>query len=176
MFWFLTTLYTGSSSIYLVVLVRAHIHSASSGGRSGYHMCGRRHHRYPRCARVPLSPISQRPNTQSIGVAQPAPLSCGLHSRSGYLLQRYASATWIAPVCFECTPFDPVPLAGPAFDRLADGSMTVVMLVITLAKVLPRWTWGGKAGLLGSGGNLTCVSARSRMRFEKLMTRFDQQP
>ncbi|KAJ7302248.1 hypothetical protein DFH08DRAFT_905544 [Mycena albidolilacea] len=66
------------------------------------------------------------------GVAQPAPLSCGLHSRSGYLLQRYASATWIAPVCFE-----------------------FVMLVITLAKVLPRWTWGGKAGLLGSGGNPT---------------------
>jgi hypothetical protein len=54
--------------------------------------------------------------------------------------------------------------------------MTVVMLVITLAKVLPRWTWGGKAGLLGSGGNLTCVSARFRIRFGKLMTRFDQQP
>ncbi|KAJ7271282.1 hypothetical protein B0H12DRAFT_1092903 [Mycena haematopus] len=66
------------------------------------------------------------------GAAQPAPLSCALVSRSGYLLKRYASATWIAPVCFE-----------------------FLMLVITLARVLPRWTWGGKTGFLGSGGNPT---------------------
>ncbi|KAJ7933994.1 hypothetical protein B0H13DRAFT_2306024 [Mycena leptocephala] len=65
-------------------------------------------------------------------VAQPTPLGCALVSRSGFLLQRYASATWIAPVGFE-----------------------FIMIVITLAKILPRWTWGGKAGLLGSGGNPT---------------------
>ncbi len=28
------------------------------------------------------------------GVAQPPPLSCGLESRSGYLLKSYASGTW----------------------------------------------------------------------------------
>ncbi|KAF7349129.1 hypothetical protein MVEN_01435100 [Mycena venus] len=66
------------------------------------------------------------------GVAQPAPLSCALVSRSGYYLAAFAPGTWIAPVCFE-----------------------FIMVVITLAKVLPRWTWGGKAGLLGSGGNPT---------------------
>ncbi|KAF8194848.1 hypothetical protein K438DRAFT_809488 [Mycena galopus ATCC 62051] len=66
------------------------------------------------------------------GVAQPAPLSCALVSQSGFLLKRYASATWIAPVCFE-----------------------FIMILITLIKILPRWTWGGKAGLLGSGGNPT---------------------
>ncbi|KAJ6475610.1 hypothetical protein C8R45DRAFT_1010446 [Mycena sanguinolenta] len=66
------------------------------------------------------------------GAAQPAPLSCALVSRSGYLLKRYASATWIAPVCFE-----------------------FVMVVLTLARILPRWTWGGKGGFLGSGGNPT---------------------
>ncbi|KAJ7676805.1 hypothetical protein DFH06DRAFT_1466204 [Mycena polygramma] len=66
------------------------------------------------------------------GVAQPPPLSCGLESRSGYLLKQYASGTWIAPVCFE-----------------------FVMLVITAAKLIPRWTWGGAGGLMGSGGNPT---------------------
>ncbi|KAF7301824.1 hypothetical protein MIND_00748200 [Mycena indigotica] len=80
------------------------------------------------------------------GVAQPAPLSCGLISVSGYLLKRYASATWIAPVVFE-----------------------FVMVVITLFKLLPRWSFrsrpnsqaGTSSGLaffgvaLGSGGNPT---------------------
>ncbi|CAK5263440.1 unnamed protein product [Mycena citricolor] len=73
------------------------------------------------------------------GIAQPAPLSCGLHSRSGYLLKMYASGTWIAPVCFE-----------------------FIMLLITLAKVVPRWKLGGRKagqwGILGSfgtGGNDT---------------------
>ncbi|KAJ6462201.1 hypothetical protein C8R45DRAFT_529825 [Mycena sanguinolenta] len=66
------------------------------------------------------------------GAAQPVPLSCALVSRSGYLQKRYASATWIAPVCFE-----------------------FVMVVLTLARILPRWTWGGKGGFLGSGGNPT---------------------
>ncbi|KAJ7110215.1 hypothetical protein C8R43DRAFT_166937 [Mycena crocata] len=90
------------------------------------------------------------------GVAQPAPLSCGLNSMSGHLLKEYASGTWIAPVCFE-----------------------LIMLVITLAKLAPRWTWTcrdpprsptspsesgngrpgprrtGVLGRLGSGGNVT---------------------
>ncbi|KAJ7058338.1 hypothetical protein C8F01DRAFT_1147924 [Mycena amicta] len=81
------------------------------------------------------------------GVAQPAPLSCGLNSMSGYLLKRYASATWIAPVVFE-----------------------FVMVLITLFKLLPRWSFrtrpnsqhiGSGSGLaflgvpLGSGGNHT---------------------
>ncbi|KAJ7477395.1 hypothetical protein FB451DRAFT_189861 [Mycena latifolia] len=69
------------------------------------------------------------------GVAQPAPLSCALNSISGYLLKRYASATWIAPVCFE-----------------------FVMVLITLAKLIPRWSWRHKArgkGVIGSGGNAT---------------------
>ncbi|KAJ6502755.1 hypothetical protein C8R47DRAFT_1316741 [Mycena vitilis] len=66
------------------------------------------------------------------GVAQPPPLSCGLVSRSGYLLKRYASGTWIAPVCFE-----------------------FIMVLITVAKLLPRWTWTRAGGILGSGGNST---------------------
>ncbi|KAJ7620483.1 hypothetical protein DFH06DRAFT_66552 [Mycena polygramma] len=66
------------------------------------------------------------------GVAQPPPLSCGLESQSGYLLKRYASGTWIAPVCFE-----------------------FVMVLITVAKLLPRWTWTRTGRLLGSGGNST---------------------
>ncbi|KAJ7177239.1 hypothetical protein C8R43DRAFT_1230259 [Mycena crocata] len=87
------------------------------------------------------------------GVAQPAPLSCGLNSMSGHLLKEYASGTWIAPVCFE-----------------------FIMLIITLAKLAPRWTWAwrdpphspnspsesgpprrgtGVLGRLGSGGNVT---------------------
>ncbi|KAJ6572792.1 hypothetical protein DFH09DRAFT_401981 [Mycena vulgaris] len=66
------------------------------------------------------------------GIAQPAPLSCGLNSISGHLEKTYASATWIAPVCFE-----------------------FVMLLITLAKIVPRWKWGREKGLLGSGGNVT---------------------
>ncbi|KAJ7133889.1 hypothetical protein C8R43DRAFT_1205742 [Mycena crocata] len=87
------------------------------------------------------------------GVAQPAPLSCGLNSMSGHLLKEYASGTWIAPVCFE-----------------------FIMLIITLAKLAPRWTWAwrdpprsptspsengpsrrgtGVLGRLGSGGNIT---------------------
>ncbi|KAK6984775.1 hypothetical protein R3P38DRAFT_2743645 [Favolaschia claudopus] len=66
------------------------------------------------------------------GIAQPAPLSCALSSFSGYLLPRYGTGTWIAPVAFE-----------------------FIMIIITLLKIIPRWTWGGKAGLLGSGGNPT---------------------
>ncbi|KAJ7155331.1 hypothetical protein C8R46DRAFT_1117442 [Mycena filopes] len=66
------------------------------------------------------------------GAAQPAPLSCALNSTSGYLLHRFASGTWIAPVCFE-----------------------FIMLVITLAKLVPRWRWGGEDGVLGSGGSAT---------------------
>ncbi|KAJ7464224.1 hypothetical protein B0H11DRAFT_2051727, partial [Mycena galericulata] len=66
------------------------------------------------------------------GIAQPVPLSCDLNSISGYLLKRYASATWIAPVCFE-----------------------FVMVLITLAKLFPRWKWDQGKGLLGSGGNVT---------------------
>ncbi|KAJ6453753.1 hypothetical protein C8R45DRAFT_1223064 [Mycena sanguinolenta] len=66
------------------------------------------------------------------GAAQPAPLSCALVSKSGYLLKRYASATWIAPVCFE-----------------------FVMVAITLAKVFPRWSWRKRRGPLGTGGNPT---------------------
>ncbi|KAJ7447465.1 hypothetical protein FB451DRAFT_779062 [Mycena latifolia] len=69
------------------------------------------------------------------GVAQPAPLSCALHSMSGYLIQRYASVTWIVPVCFE-----------------------LIMVLITLAKLVPHWSWHQKArskGVIGSGGNAT---------------------
>ncbi|KAJ7264531.1 hypothetical protein B0H12DRAFT_1102148 [Mycena haematopus] len=66
------------------------------------------------------------------GAAQPPPLSCALDSRSGYLLKRYASATWIAPVCFE-----------------------FVMVLITLAKIFPRWNWRRRTGPLGSGANPT---------------------
>ncbi|KAJ7467591.1 hypothetical protein FB451DRAFT_394806 [Mycena latifolia] len=69
------------------------------------------------------------------GIAQPAPLSCALNSMSGFLLKRYASATWIAPVCFE-----------------------FVMVLITLAKLVPRWSWRNEArkkGVIGSGGNVT---------------------
>ncbi|KAJ7018439.1 hypothetical protein C8F04DRAFT_1151540 [Mycena alexandri] len=66
------------------------------------------------------------------GASQPAPLSCALNSRSGYLLKRFASGTWIAPVCFE-----------------------FIMLIITLAKLVPRWRWGDEHGLLGSGGSAT---------------------
>ncbi|KAJ7616022.1 hypothetical protein FB45DRAFT_236366 [Roridomyces roridus] len=74
------------------------------------------------------------------GVAQPYPLSCALNSMSGYLLQRYASGTWIAPVVFE-----------------------FLMMLITLAKLAPRWRWttsdgAGKRtrrGVLGTGGNAT---------------------
>ncbi|KAF7332561.1 hypothetical protein MKEN_00138800 [Mycena kentingensis (nom. inval.)] len=53
------------------------------------------------------------------GVAQPAPLSCGLKSKSGYLAADFASGTWIAPVCFE-----------------------FVLIVITLFKLIPRWSFG----------------------------------
>ncbi|KAJ6558689.1 hypothetical protein B0H10DRAFT_2120582 [Mycena sp. CBHHK59/15] len=35
------------------------------------------------------------------GVAQLEPLTCGLISRSGHLLPRFASVIWIAPACFE---------------------------------------------------------------------------
>ncbi|KAJ7776544.1 hypothetical protein DFH07DRAFT_1056634 [Mycena maculata] len=66
------------------------------------------------------------------GVAQPVPLSCGLNSMSGYLLKDYASGTWIAPVCFE-----------------------FIMVIVTLAKIFPRWKWGRGGGLMGSGGNTT---------------------
>jgi len=66
------------------------------------------------------------------GVAQPAPLSCGLNSISGWLQKAYASGTWIAPVCFE-----------------------FIMVLITLARLLPRWKWGEDRGLMGSGGNQT---------------------
>ncbi|KAJ6564230.1 hypothetical protein B0H19DRAFT_1258697 [Mycena capillaripes] len=64
--------------------------------------------------------------------AQPAPLGCGLESRSGYLLERFATAVWFPPVCFE-----------------------FIIIVLTVVKLFPQWTWGGKSGLLGSGGNPT---------------------
>ncbi|KAJ7651761.1 hypothetical protein B0H17DRAFT_1102069 [Mycena rosella] len=65
------------------------------------------------------------------GVAQPVPLSCDLNSISGYLLKYSATGTWLAPVCFE-----------------------FIMVLITLAKLVPRWKFGSK-GFLGSGGNAT---------------------
>ncbi|KAK7030150.1 hypothetical protein R3P38DRAFT_895945 [Favolaschia claudopus] len=84
------------------------------------------------------------------GIAQPAPLSCGLSSFSGYLLPRYATGTWIAPVAFE-----------------------FIMIVITLLKILPRWTWGRKAGLLGSGGNATLdILARDSLIYFLLIFSF----
>ncbi|KAJ7202307.1 hypothetical protein GGX14DRAFT_570813 [Mycena pura] len=43
------------------------------------------------------------------------PLLCGLDLRSGFLLRRFASGTWIAPVCFE-----------------------FIVVRITL---VPRWSW-----------------------------------
>ncbi|KAF7313103.1 hypothetical protein MKEN_00996200 [Mycena kentingensis (nom. inval.)] len=94
---------------------------------------------------VAVSVIAATIDTQ--GVAQLAPLSCGLVSRSGYLLKEYASGTWIAPVCFE-----------------------FIMVIITLIKLLPRWSFanrhnshlpGSGSGIalfgfgLGSGGNQT---------------------
>ncbi|KAK6987666.1 hypothetical protein R3P38DRAFT_2574655 [Favolaschia claudopus] len=84
------------------------------------------------------------------GIAQPAPLSCGLSSFSGYLLPRYATGTWIAPVAFE-----------------------FIMIVITLFKLIPRWTWGRKAGLLGSGGNATLdILARDSLIYFLLIFSF----
>ncbi|KAF7322528.1 hypothetical protein HMN09_00031300 [Mycena chlorophos] len=75
--------------------------------------------------------------SDTIGVAQPYPLSCGLQSQSGYLLEHYASATWIAPVVFE-----------------------FVMVLITLFKLVPRWSWrhpkcSSHPAVFGSGGNAT---------------------
>ncbi|KAJ7889415.1 hypothetical protein B0H13DRAFT_2341536 [Mycena leptocephala] len=64
--------------------------------------------------------------------AQPAPLSCGLVSRSGNLLTRYPTAIWFAPICFE-----------------------FIIIVLTVAKLFPQWEWGGKGRLFGSGGNTT---------------------
>ncbi|KAJ7895155.1 hypothetical protein B0H14DRAFT_2681443 [Mycena olivaceomarginata] len=66
------------------------------------------------------------------GMAQPAPLGCGLFSMSGDLVFRYSSGLWFSPVCFEFT-----------------------VVLITVAKLFPQWRWGGKNGLLGSGGNPT---------------------
>ncbi|KAF7368444.1 hypothetical protein MVEN_00167400 [Mycena venus] len=63
---------------------------------------------------------------------QPAPLGCGLVSRSGNLLSRYATAIWFAPICFE-----------------------FIIIVLTVAKLFPQWEWGGKGRLLGSAGNPT---------------------
>nr|GAT44824.1 predicted protein [Mycena chlorophos] len=94
--------------------------------------------------------------SDTVGEAQPSPLSCGLDSKSGYLLERYASATWLAPVAFE-----------------------FIMILITLYKLVPRWSFRGRrlrtgsgtrsngfigstpssqaffGGVLGSGGNVT---------------------
>ncbi|KAJ7208259.1 hypothetical protein GGX14DRAFT_454254 [Mycena pura] len=87
------------------------------------------------------------------GVAQPAPLSCALVSRSGYLLKRAASGTWIAPLCFE-----------------------FIMVLITLAKLVPRWSWRSprrQAGLWGSGGNATLdVLARDSLIYFVLIFTF----
>ncbi|KAJ6616238.1 hypothetical protein B0H10DRAFT_1406702 [Mycena sp. CBHHK59/15] len=65
------------------------------------------------------------------GISQPAPLSCGLDSMSGPLLGKYASGTWIAPVCFES-----------------------VMLVITMVKVFPPLP--GRLGRLQRLSIMTC--------------------
>ncbi|KAJ6615063.1 hypothetical protein B0H10DRAFT_2042563 [Mycena sp. CBHHK59/15] len=84
------------------------------------------------------------------GAAQPVPLSCGLESRSGYLLQDYASGTWIAPVCFE-----------------------FLMVLITVFRLLPRWKWGEQRGLMGSGGNPTLdVLARDSLIYFGLIFTF----
>ncbi|KAF8202639.1 hypothetical protein K438DRAFT_1932609 [Mycena galopus ATCC 62051] len=92
------------------------------------------------------------------GASQPPPLSCALNSRSGYLLQRYASATWIAPVCFE-----------------------FVMVLITLPKIVPfsrcGWAWrrrprGFPLGP-GSGGNATlAILARDSLIYFFLIFTF----
>ncbi|KAJ7850372.1 hypothetical protein B0H13DRAFT_2674475 [Mycena leptocephala] len=68
----------------------------------------------------------------SQGIAQPAPLGCALFSLSGEFLFRYSSGLWFSPVCFE-----------------------FIVVLITVAKLFPQWRWGGKSGLLGSGGNPT---------------------
>ncbi|KAF7332480.1 hypothetical protein MKEN_00130100 [Mycena kentingensis (nom. inval.)] len=65
------------------------------------------------------------------GVAQPAPLSCGLRNPSGYLAAAYGSGTWIAPVCFE-----------------------FILILITLFKLAPRWSFSSSQWL-GSAGNKT---------------------
>jgi hypothetical protein len=38
-------------------------------------------------------------------------------------------------------------------------TITVIVVLITVAKLFPQWRWGGKSGLLGSGGNPTYVPA-----------------
>ncbi|KAJ7108329.1 hypothetical protein C8R44DRAFT_885075 [Mycena epipterygia] len=87
------------------------------------------------------------------GVAQPAPLSCALPALSlsnAQVQKQFSSATWIAPVCFE-----------------------FVMVVITLAKLVPRWKWGKNWGLLGSGGNATLdVLARDSLIYFGLIFSF----
>jgi len=99
-------------------------------------------------AAVTLCVVVATADTQ--GVAQPAPLSCALNPISGNYLQAYASGTWIAPACFE-----------------------FIMIVITLAKILPRWTWGGRAGLMGSGGNPTLdILARDSLIYFGLIFTF----
>ncbi|KAF7291226.1 hypothetical protein MIND_01266200 [Mycena indigotica] len=99
------------------------------------------------------------------GVAQPAPLSCALKSLNKHLVKQYASATWIAPVVFE-----------------------FIMVLITLFKILPRWSFqsrrsskyfGSGSGLsflgvrLGSGGNQTLdVLARDSLVYFLLIFTF----
>jgi hypothetical protein len=38
-------------------------------------------------------------------------------------------------------------------------TIIVTVVLITVAKLFPQWRWGGKNGLLGSGGNPTYVPA-----------------
>ncbi|KAJ7677053.1 hypothetical protein DFH06DRAFT_1317645 [Mycena polygramma] len=83
------------------------------------------------------------------GVAQPPPLSCGLVSRSGYLLKRYASGTWCVSLSFDTS--SPIDTAM----RIAPVCFEFIMVLITVAKLIPRWTWTRAGGLLGSGGNST---------------------
>ncbi|KAJ7212572.1 hypothetical protein GGX14DRAFT_542550 [Mycena pura] len=137
MFWILTTLYTRASPSLLSCTALADA--------------------APPVELVTLAACVLVATADTQGVAQPAPLSCGLDSRSGFLLRRFASGTWIAPVCFEFT--------------LADARNAVIMVLITLAKLVPRWSWrargpwddgDGSSGkgkgplrMWGSGGNAT---------------------